>query len=257
MKPQRMVTLLLITLVMSGCGSPGARVGEPTTTPTPTPTPAPADNSITISPSTAVAGSPDVLLTVTGSNFEGKPHNFSQAVWSSNGIETALATTIVSSTQLTVVLPADLLVSPASAKMFIQTGDPMGDSPLRKSESADFSVTAVPISTPTITLISPDSAPAGSPDVAVNVEGSNFTHQSFRNTSIAFWTTDPGNLHDHGTMLATTFISSSQLTILIPAALLESPGSVQIVVLNGDEMGMSDGYFGYPKSNSVNFSVTP
>jgi hypothetical protein len=32
---------------------------------------------------------------------------------------------------------------------------------------------------------------------------------------------------------------------------------VQIVVLTGDSMGMSDGFFGYPKSNAVTFNVTP
>jgi len=57
--------------------------------------------------------------------------------------------------------------------------------------------------------------------------------------------------------LDTTIISDSQLKVVIPAKLLESPTSVQIVVMNGDVMGMSDGYFGYPRSNSVTFTVTP
>lgn len=55
----------------------------------------------------------------------------------------------------------------------------------------------------------------------------------------------------------TTSISSSQVTAVIPAALLQSPTSVQILVMNGDVMGMSDGYFGYPRSNSVTFTVGP
>jgi hypothetical protein len=37
----------------------------------------------------------------------------------------------------------------------------------------------------------------------------------FLHQSIAFWTTD-SNLHDHGTMLLTTFVSSTQLTAVIP-----------------------------------------
>jgi hypothetical protein len=57
-------------------------------------------------------------------------------------------------------------------------------------------------------------------------------------------------------MLFTTFVSSNQLMAVIPAALLEEPTDVQIVVLTGDSMGMSDGFFGYPKSNSVTFTVT-
>jgi hypothetical protein len=57
--------------------------------------------------------------------------------------------------------------------------------------------------------------------------------------------------------LQTTILSNSQLTAVIPAELLQSPTSVQIVVMNGDVMGMSDGYFGYPRSNAVTFEVTP
>jgi hypothetical protein len=213
--------------------------------------------SISISPSTAVVGSPDLTLTITGSNFFGAPHNFSQAVWSSNGNDTLLVTTFVSSTQLTAVVPANLLISPVAAQVFVQTGDPMGDLPPRRTGSVSFSVTTVPAGTPMISSISPSNAPAGSSDITLTITGSNFTNQSFRNTSIAFWTTDPNNLHDHGTMLHTTFVSSSQLTAVIPAALLQNASSVQIVVMNGDVMGMSDGFFGYPKSNAVTFTVSP
>jgi hypothetical protein len=47
------------------------------------------------------------------------------------------------------------------------------------------------------------------------------------------------------------------LTAVIPAKLLQSPTSVRIVVMNGDVQGMSDGYFGYPRSNALTFAVTP
>ena len=106
---------------------------------------------------------------------------------------------------------------------------------------------------PVITSISPGGVTAGSEDLTVTINGSKFDNK-FLGQSIAFWTTD-GNLHDHGTMLYTKFVSRNQLTAVIPAALLQSPTSVQIVVLTGDSMGMSDGYFGYPRSNSVTFTV--
>jgi hypothetical protein len=109
---------------------------------------------------------------------------------------------------------------------------------------------------PSIVSISPVDASAGSPDLTLTIMGLNFDHQ-FLHTSVAFWTTDPSNLHDHGKVLDTTFVSNGQLTAVIPAALLENPASVQIVVLTGDPMGMSDGFFGYPKSNSVTFAVIP
>jgi len=110
--------------------------------------------------------------------------------------------------------------------------------------------------TPSISSISPSTVAAGSPDVTITIEGSNFGHYGSFIWSTAFWTTN-GNLHDTGNLLQTTIISSSQLTAVIPAKLLEGPHSVQIAVMNGDVMGISDGYFGYPRSNSVTFTVTP
>jgi hypothetical protein len=97
---------------------------------------------------------------------------------------------------------------------------------------------------------------AGSPAVTITIDGSNFGHYGHFIWSTAFWTTN-GNLHDTGTWLQTTIVSDSQLTAVIPANLLQSPTTVQIVVMNGDVMGMSDGYFGYPRSNSVTFTVAP
>jgi IPT/TIG domain-containing protein len=111
-------------------------------------------------------------------------------------------------------------------------------------------------SAPLIASISPVSVPAGSPDLTLTITGSKFDNK-FLGQSIAFWTTDPNNLHDHGKMLFTTFVSSNQLAAVIPAPLLQNPTMVQIVVLTGDSMGMSDGFFGYPKSNAVTFNVTP
>jgi hypothetical protein len=109
---------------------------------------------------------------------------------------------------------------------------------------------------PVITSISPGGAIQGSSDdLTVTINGSNFDNK-FLHQSIAFWTTD-SNLHDHGTMLLTTFVSGTQLTAVIPSARLQNPASVQIVVLTGDSMGMSDGFFGYPRSNAVSFIVSP
>jgi hypothetical protein len=110
--------------------------------------------------------------------------------------------------------------------------------------------------TPSIFSISPPTVAAGSSDVTITIDGSNFGHYGHFVWSTAFWTTN-GNLHDTGTWLQTTIASSGQLTAVIPAGLLQSPTAVQIVVMNGDVMGMSDGFFGYPRSNSVSFTVTP
>jgi IPT/TIG domain len=107
-----------------------------------------------------------------------------------------------------------------------------------------------------ISSISPSSVPAGSSDTTITIAGSNFGNFGHFVSSTAFWTTN-GNLHDTGVWLQTTIVNSNQLTAVIPAGLLQNPISVHIVVMNGDVMGMSDGYFGYPRSNLVSFTVTP
>ena len=123
------------------------------------------------------------------------------------------------------------------------------------SSSVPFQVASTPTPTPSISSISPSTVAAGSADLTITIKGSNFGHYGHFIWSTAFWTTS-GNLHDTGTWLQTTIISTSQLIAVIPAKLLQSPNSVQIVVMNSDVMGMSDGFFGYPESNAVTFTVT-
>jgi hypothetical protein len=239
----------LLTLWQLGCGGSPLR---------PAGGGSPAAN-ISLSPASAAVGSSDLALIVTATqpfSFTSADHKFNQVVWTANGTDTALETTFVNSSQLTAIVPASLFASPLQAKVRVEVWDIMGDVPDATSSSVTFSVTSASAASPSITSISPESAQAGSSDVTITITGSNFDNQ-FLHTSVAFWTTDPSNLHDHGTMLHTTFVSSDQLTAVIPADLLHNPNSVQIVVLTGDPMGMSDGFFGYPKSNSVTFIVTP
>jgi trimeric autotransporter adhesin len=216
--------------------------------------------NISISPGSATVGSPDLTLTILASNnftfFNGHWH--STVLWSQGDVDTPLLTTFVGSSQLTAIVPAALLASGATAKVRVETWDIIENARVATSSSVSFQVTSSPPQTPVpyISSISPSTVSAGSPDVTITIDGSNFGHYGHFVWSTAFWTTD-GNLHDHGTMLQTTIVSDSQVTAVIPAALLQSPTSVQILVMNGDVMGMSDGYFGYPRSNSVTFTVGP
>jgi hypothetical protein len=216
--------------------------------------------NISISPGSATIGSPDLTLTILGSNnftfFNGHWH--SSVLWSQGGVDTPMLTTFVTSSQLTAIVPAALLASAGTGEVRVETWDNIENTRVATSSSVPFLVTSTPAPTPvpSISSISPSTVSAGSPDVTITIDGSNFGRYGLFVWSTAFWTTD-ANLHDHGTMLQTTIVSSSQVTAVIPAALLQSPTSVQILVMNGDVMGMSDGYFGYPRSNSVSFTVTP
>jgi hypothetical protein len=97
-----------------------------------------------IAPTSVVAGSADLPLSITGHNFVGGPQDSSQAVWSGPGITTVLPTHVVSSTQLNAVIPAALLSHAASAQVWVQTGDPTSDPPPPKSNAVGFTVSAPP-----------------------------------------------------------------------------------------------------------------
>jgi hypothetical protein len=79
---------------------------------------------------------------------------------------------------------------------------------------------------PTITGLSQTSAPEGSPDLTLTVNGSNFTNSS---------TVLVNGLQP----LATTFVNVGQLQATIPAALLAEEGHLRLSVLDG-ENGLSN-----------------
>lgn len=248
----RLRSIILGSLLVWQIGCGGS--GPPPSTPPKTPSP-----NISISPAKAIVGSSDLTITITGSqtfSFAGGGSRFSKVVWSANGGETELSAIFVSGSHLTAIVPATLLTRPLQARLRVEIWDRQEGGLAAMSSSDPFSVTTVPAAAPSITSILPESVPAGSPDVTLTIMGSNFDHTGHLHVSVAFWTTEPTNLHDQGIALNTTVVSSSQLNVAIPAALLQDPVSVQIVVLNGDPIGMSDGFFGYPRSNPVAFTVT-
>ena len=189
-------------------------------------------NGITIFPASAPAGSSDLTLTVLGSNFHGALNDYSQVMWSESGSNTRLPTTFVSSTKLTAVIPPALLANSTAAQVFVLTGDPMGDLPLAKSISVTFDVTTPPPGRLLITSISPQSAVAGSLDLTITVMGANFIEGAPHKHNVVVWTANGTS-----TFLATTFVTSSELTAVIPAALLSNPVTAQLAVEVWDLMG--------------------
>jgi YVTN family beta-propeller protein len=157
-----------------------------------------------ISPSSAVGGGPAFTLTVNGSNFV----SGSVVEWGG----AARTTTFISSTQLTAAIPStDLLVS-GTVSVLVFNPLPGGGNSVNV---ATFTIT-VPV--PVLTAIAPSSAAAGSPQFTMTLTGT-----SFISTSIARW---------NGTDLATTFISATQLTALVPAADILTVGSASVTVFN-------------------------
>ena len=215
-------SFVALSLLMLGCGS--SEMNSPHNQG--------STNTITIFPASAPAGSSDLTLTVLGSNFHGAVHDYSQVVWSVSGINTGLATTFVNSTKLTAVIPSVLLTNSIAAQVFVLTGDPMGDLPLEKAGPVSFGVTTPSPGKLLITSISPQGAAAGSLDLTITVMGANFIEGVAHKHNVVVWTANGTS-----TFLVTTFVTSSELTAVIPAALLSNSVTAQLDVEVWDFMG--------------------
>ncbi len=196
-------------------------------------TPVPSLGSLV--PNSAIAGTPAFTMTVNGGNFI----NTSEVQW--NGAN--LTTTFVSATQLTATVPATDIASVGTASVTVFTptivfsgignaraqGAPSGTT----SNALTFTINPVnPV--PTLTALSPSSASAGSVGFTMTLTGTNFIA-----SSVAHW---------NGAALATTFVSSTQLTAAVPASDLAFFGIASVDVINPTPGGGT--------SNTLTFTIT-
>lgn len=108
---------------------------------------------LAISPTSAPQGSPDLVMTITGANFGSTGHYQSHVMWTANGIDTQLATTFVSSTEIIAVVPAALLRVSGTPEVFLYTGDIMGDLPFARSNALPFTVVGPPPASDRSTIV--------------------------------------------------------------------------------------------------------
>jgi uncharacterized protein (TIGR03437 family) len=174
----------------------------------------PAPSIVTLSPNTTAAGGPTFTLTVTGSGFVAG----SVVQW--NGSQ--VPTTYLGTTQLSASVPASLVASPGNASVTVV--NPGSGT----SNAATFTVT---LPTPTISSVSPSSANSGGSAFPLTVSGSGFVLGA-----AVLW---------NGTALATSFGSGNQLTAIVPANLIASPGTSTVTGVN----------LGGASSNGVSFAV--
>jgi hypothetical protein len=127
------------------------------TAPVPTPSPGPAAPVVpsaptitSVSPSTAIVGSGDLTLTITGTGFRDASREWmgsSFAIWS-DGDQPDLLTRYVSETQLTAILPKKFLETARGGAIRVVNGDSMGWSDgyrgYAQSNSIPFTVVAAP-----------------------------------------------------------------------------------------------------------------
>ena len=163
----------------------------------------PSPTITTISPATAVAGSGNFTLTITGTNFV----NGAVVRW--NGSDRT--TTFVSSTQLTAAIPASDVATAGTANVTVFNPAPGGG----ESGAVTFTINNP---APTISSISPATAVAGSGNFTLTITGTNFV-----TNSVVRW---------NGSPRPTTFVSSTQLTAAIPASDIATAGTASVTVFN-------------------------
>jgi uncharacterized protein (TIGR03437 family) len=161
----------------------------------------PATGTIAVvTPSAVTAGGAGFTLTVSGAGFQ------SGAVVQWNGA--VLPTVYVSSTQLTAQVAASMIASSGTASITVLNP---GQQP-----SSAFLIAIQPGALD-ITLLTPAYAAAGSAGFAVTIQGAGFAAGD-----VAQW---------NGLPLATRFVSSTQISADVPAALIAAPGSAAVTVV--------------------------
>jgi hypothetical protein len=159
----------------------------------------PAPPTITsVNPASVTQGEPGVTMTVTGKAFTPG----ATSMWNT----TPLGTVYISPTQLSVSAPASLLASSGTASITVST---------TAGTSAPFSYTINP-APPEVNSLSTVFATAGGQAFTLAISGNYFTP-----TTVVKW----GSLS-----LATTYISSTELTAAVPASLITTAGTTTIAV---------------------------
>jgi len=170
-----------------------------------------------MSPTTAPAGATTgVTLTLTGSSFVAT----SYAMFSGN----PLATTFVSATQLTAVVPPTSLLNAGRFPVKVRTPSPGGG----ESAALELELT---LTAATVTAIAPTQASAGSGAIDLTVTGTAFAS----NALVAF----------DGATQPTTRFSATELRATLTASHLATGRTIQVAVVHGATS----------LSNAVPFSV--
>lgn len=193
-----------VTNPLPGGGVSNAAVFTITAAPNPVPT------FTSMSPNTATAGSPNLPVTFTGTNFVPGAQVFFGA--------TPLTTTFVNATTVTATVPSTLLTTAGTTTVNIVNPTPGGGT----SNNQTFTITAAPNPAPVITLLTPSSVVAGSGGLLLSVMGSNFTPLTM--------------ILVNGLSLPVTFVSASNVTVNIPASFTGAVGNLNVQAANGNQV---------------------
>ncbi len=177
-----------------------------------------------LSPTIAPAGSPDTLLTVTGSGFV----NGARVLWNGTALQNS---SVKSSTQITATISQTLL---ATSGYFPVT---VANTPGNPSFASYFSV---PPAISGVNGLVPSFVQTGSNDLTLTVNGFGFvTAQPY--PSVLYWTPRDSQTR---IPLQTTVQSSTRLTAIVKANLLTTAGFATVSVFNSlGDGGLSSAEF--------------
>ena len=119
-----------------------------------------------------------------------------------------MTTTFVSATQLTAAVPASDVAARGTVPVTVVNTGASASNPL------PFTITAGA----TLTSLSPTSKPAGNAQFTLTVNGTNLV-----NGAVVYW---------NGAALTTTYVSATELTAIVPASDVATPGTAQVTAAN-------------------------
>src|SRR5258708_35682789 len=177
-----------------------------------------------LSPSRISAGNSDFTLTVTGSGF------VTGTVVRWNGRSLKTTPTLNSAGKIlneTAIVPMALVAKPGVATVItLNPASAQGNHGL--SNPVPFKINPPPNPLPSLTSISPSNALAGSANLTLILNGSNFLPATDPSGgSQVKWS---GTTQQQLTIVGTT--TSNQVTATVTAGLLQNPGSASVTVFN-------------------------
>jgi TIR domain-containing protein len=185
-----------------------------------------------IAPRSAMAGSRELTLRVTGTDFI----ESSVVQWNGKNLQTAF----VSNAELTAMISDSDVAVPGKAKVTV-FNQPLIDSDGGASAPDIFTINRPPESPlppPSIQTLAPDSAIERTSGFNLRILGSNFNA-----SSVAQW---------NGKNLQTTFISDAELTATILDQNIQTPGRAAVTVYTPPVNGMGGG-----ASTAITFEIKP
>ncbi|HXC47233.1 MAG TPA: hypothetical protein VNU20_03000 [Candidatus Sulfotelmatobacter sp.] len=184
-----------------------------------------------VSPNGLPAGSGSFLLTVNANQANGF-NNTTVIQWNGQKLSTS---TFVDTVTMTATVPASLLAKPGTAYVNTLTAQ-SGTGQNGLSNTLAFNIYGAPNPVPTLTSVTPDSAPAcgtscTNASVTITVAGTNFLPSSNNGGSVVTLA-DKLTPMQQGATLSITSFSDTQIQAVIPGTLLANPDTAVIVVTN-------------------------